>query len=294
MRIGFIGLGNMGAAIAANLLRAHHDVAVWNRSPDKGRPLVEAGATLAESPRAAAAGREVVFTMLADDMALETVLTGDQGLAAGLNPGALHVSMSTISVAAADRIAAAHRASGQHFLCAPVFGRPQAAADGKLFVVAAGDSASLETASPLFTVIGQRVFYLGDKPSSASLVKLCGNFMILAAVEAMGEAMALAEKGGVAKQKLLEVLTGTLFDAPIYRVYGTILAEERFKPAGFAAPLGLKDMRLAAQSADTLRVPMPLLSLLRDHLLQTIAQQGEDVDWSAIARSIGKNAGLQT
>jgi 3-hydroxyisobutyrate dehydrogenase-like beta-hydroxyacid dehydrogenase len=292
MRIGFIGLGNMGAAIAANLVRARHEVTVWNRSADKGRPLVEAGASLAASPKAAAAGREVVFTMLADDAALEAVLAGDHGLAAGLDPGALHVSMSTISVAAADRVAATHRTRGQNFLCAPVFGRPQAAAAAKLFVVAAGDAASLQMANPLLTVISQRVFYLGETPSCANLVKLCGNFMILAAVEAMGEAMALAEKGGVAKQKLLEVLTGSLFDAPIYQVYGTILAEQRFKPAGFAAPLGLKDMRLAAQSAESLRVPMPLLSLLRDHLLQTIAQQGEDVDWSAIALAINKNAGL--
>jgi 3-hydroxyisobutyrate dehydrogenase-like beta-hydroxyacid dehydrogenase len=200
--------------------------------------------------------------------------------------------MSTISVAATDRIAATHRARGQRFLCAPVFGRPQAAADAKLFVLAAGDPANLETAHPLLAVVSQRVFYLGDTPSAASLVKLCGNFMILASIEAMGEAMALAEKGGVAKQKLLEVLTGTLFDAPVFQVYGAILAEERFKPAGFAAPLGLKDMRLAAQSAETLRVPMPLLSLLRDHLLQAIAQQGEDVDWSAIALAINTNAGL--
>jgi 3-hydroxyisobutyrate dehydrogenase-like beta-hydroxyacid dehydrogenase len=293
MQIAFIGLGNMGAAIAANLIRARHDVAIWNRTVGKGRPLAEAGATVAESPKAAAAGRDVVFTMLADDAALEAVLAGDNGLAAGLKPGALHVSMSTISVAAADRIAAAHRTRGQHFLCAPVFGRPQAAADAKLFVIAAGDSANLQTARPLFDVISQRVFYLGETPSAANLVKLCGNFMILAAVEAMGEAMALAEKGGVARQQLLEVLTGTLFDAPVYRVYGPIIAEARFKPAGFAAPLGLKDMRLAAQSADTLRVPMPLLSLLRDHLLQTIAQEGDDVDWSAIALAIKRNAGLQ-
>jgi 3-hydroxyisobutyrate dehydrogenase-like beta-hydroxyacid dehydrogenase len=292
MRIGFIGLGNMGAAIAANLVRARHDAAIWNRSAKKAQALVDAGATLAESPKAAAIGRDVVFTMLADDAALDAVLAGDNGLFAGLKPGALHVSMSTIAVATADRIAATHLARGQHFLCAPVFGRPEAAAAAKLFVVAAGDPADYQMASPLFGNISQRVFYLGDKPSAASLVKLCGNFMILSAVEALGEAMALAAKGGVAKQQLLEVLTGTLFDSPIYRVYGAILAEERYKPAGFAAPLGLKDMRLVGQSAEALRVPMPLLSLLRDHLLQTIAQEGEDIDWSAIARVIGKNAGL--
>ena len=292
MRIGFIGLGNMGAAIAANLLRARHQVTIWNRTAVKAQGLVNSGATLAGSPKAAANESAVVFTMLADDSALEAVLAGENGITAGLQPGALHVSMSTIAVATAERIEATHRAHGQRFLCAPVFGRPEAAEAAKLFVVAAGDPADLQTASPLFGVIGQRVFNVGDKPSAACLVKLCGNFMILSAIEALGEAMALAEKGGVAKQQLLEVLTGTLFDSPVYRTYGGILAAERFRPAGFAAPLGLKDMRLVGQSAEALRVPMPLLSLLRDHLLQTIAQEGEDIDWSAIAQTVGKNAGL--
>jgi len=292
MRIGFIGLGNMGAAIAANLLRARHDLAIWNRTAGKARPLVDAGAVVVESPQAAATDRDVVFTMLADDAALDTVMAGEKGLLAGLRAGALHVSMSTIAVATADRVAANHRALRQRFLCAPVFGRPEAAMAAKLFIVAAGDPVDLQTASPLLNVIGQRVFYLGETPSAASLVKLCGNFMILSAIEALGEAMALAEKGGVAKQQLLEVLTGTLFDSPIYRTYGAILAAERFNPAGFAAPLGLKDMRLVGQSADALRVPMPLLSLLRDHLLQTIAQEGEGIDWSAIALAIKRNAGL--
>ncbi|MEP6547485.1 MAG: NAD(P)-dependent oxidoreductase [Gammaproteobacteria bacterium] len=292
MRIGFLGLGNMGAAIAANLVRAQHDVAVWNRSADKARSLVDAGATLGANPKAIASRSDVVFTMLADDAALDSVLAGEDGLAAGLRPGALHVSMSTIAVATAERIAAMHRAQGQHFLCAPVFGRPQAAAAAKLFVIAAGDPADLETANPLFAAISQRVFYLGETPSAASLVKLCGNFMILSAVEALGEAMTLAEKGGVAKAQLLEVLTGTIFDSPVYRNYGAILVAEKYKPAGFAAPLGLKDMRLVGQSAETLRVPMPLLSVLRGHLLQTIAQQGEDIDWSAIELAIRRNAGL--
>lgn len=292
MRIGFLGLGNMGAPIAANLARAGHDVSIWNRSADKARSLVEAGATLVANPKAVASRSDVVFTMLADDAALDSVLGGEHGAIAGLKAGALHVSMSTIAVATADRIAATHGALGQRFLCAPVFGRPEAAAAAKLFVVAAGDPADLQTATPLLDAISQRVFYLGETPSSASLVKLCGNFMILSAIEALGEAMALAEKGGVAETQLLEVLTGTLFDSPVYRTYGAIIAAERFKPAGFAAPLGLKDMRLVGQSADALRVPMPLLSVLRDHLLQTIAQEGEDIDWSAIALAVKKNAGL--
>jgi len=292
VKIGFIGLGNMGAAIAANLVRARHEVAVWNRSAAKARPLVDAGAALASSPKAAASDREVVMTMLADDAALEDVLCGAHGILEGLRRGALHISMSTISVATAERVATQHGTRGQHFLSAPVFGRPNAAAAAKLFVVAAGANADIQTASQLFGSISQRVFRVSETPSAANLVKLCGNFMILSAIEAMGEAMALAQKGGIPKRQLLEVLTGTLFDAPVYRNYGAILAEERFKPAGFAAPLGLKDMRQAGQSAEALRVPMPLLNVLRDHLLQTIDAEGEDVDWSAIGRTIARNGGL--
>ncbi|MGO9514981.1 MAG: NAD(P)-dependent oxidoreductase [Steroidobacteraceae bacterium] len=292
MKIGFIGLGNMGAAIAANLVRARHEVALWNRSAEKARALIDAGAVLAASAKAAASDREVVMTMLADDAALEDVLCGAHGILEGLRRGALHISMSTISVATADRVATQHAARGQHFLSAPVFGRPDAAVAAKLFVVAAGANADFQTASPLFDSISQRVFRVGETPSAANLVKLCGNFMILSAIEAMGEAMTLAQKGGIPKRQLLEVLTGTLFDAPVYRNYGAILAEERFKPAGFAAPLGLKDMRQAGQSAEALRVPMPLLNVLRDHLLQTIDAEGEDVDWSAIGRTIAKNGGL--
>jgi 3-hydroxyisobutyrate dehydrogenase-like beta-hydroxyacid dehydrogenase len=292
MQIGFLGLGRMGAAIATNLVRARHDVVVWNRSAEKARPLVEAGATLAASPKDAASGRDVLFSMLADDAALNTVLSGEQGALAGLKAGALHVSMSTIAVATAENVAARHAEHRQRFLTAPVFGRPDAAAAAKLFVVAAGDPADLERARPLLAAISQRIFHVGEAPSAANLVKLCGNFMILSAIEAMGEAMTLAEKGGVPKARLLEVLVGTLFDAPVFRTYGPILAEGKFRPAGFAAPLGLKDMRLVSQAADGERVPMPLLSLLRDHLLQTIATEGEDIDWSGIGRTIAKNAGL--
>jgi len=292
MRIGFLGLGQMGAAIAANLLAAGHELAVWNRSADKARALIAAGAVPAATPREAAAGRAVVCTMLADDAALETVLAGPDGLLAGLAAGALHVSLSTIGVETARRLAARHAAQGQRYLSAPVFGRPEAAAAAKLFIVAAGAEQDLATAAPLFEAIGQRNFHVGDEPAQANLVKLCGNFAILASIEIMAEAMALADKGGVPRAMLLEVLTGTLFDAPVFRNYGALLVQQRFRPAGFAAPLGLKDMRLAGQAAEATRVPMPLLSLLRDHLLQTIAQEGEDIDWSGIGRSVARNAGI--
>ena len=292
MRIGYIGLGNMGAAIAGNLLKARHEVTVWNRSAAKARSLVDAGAILAATPKEAASGKGAVITMLADDSALDAVLTGETGLIAGLDKGALHVSMSTISVATAERLTEEHHSRGQRFMCAPVFGRPEAAAAGKLFIVAGGDPADIELADPVFRAAGQRVFAVGKKPSAANLVKLCGNFMILSAIESMAEAMTLAEKGGVQKAQLLEVLTGSLFDAPVFHNYGKTLVDGRFRPAGFAAPLGLKDMRLAGQSAETLRVPMPLLGLLRDHLLQTIAVEGEDIDWSGIGLTIAKNGGL--
>jgi len=292
MKIGFVGLGNMGAGIAANLLRAGHEVTVWNRSAQKAQSLIEQGALPAKSPRAAASEREIVMTMLADDAALEQVLAGDEGLLNGLGRGALHVSLSTISVAEAERAASLHATRGQRFLSAPVFGRPEAAEAAKLFVVAAGARTAFDTANPVLGAISQRVFYIGETPSAANLVKLCGNFAILAAIEAMAEAMTLAQKGGVPKKQLFEILTGALFDCPVYRNYGAALVEDRFKPARFAAPLGLKDMRLVSQAADALRVPMPVLNVLRDHLLQTIGAEGEDIDWSAIARTVARNGGV--
>jgi 3-hydroxyisobutyrate dehydrogenase-like beta-hydroxyacid dehydrogenase len=293
MKIGFVGLGSMGSGIAANLLRAGHDVAVWNRSAQKAQNLLEQGALPAKSPRAAASEREIVMTMLADDAALDQVLAGDEGLLNGLGRGALHISLSTISVAGAERAASLHAARGQRFLSAPVFGRPEAAAAAKLFVVAAGARAAFDAANPVLGAISQRVFYIGETPSAANLVKLCGNFAILSAIETMAEAMTLAQKGGVSKKQLFEILTGTLFDCPVYRNYGAALVEDRFKPAGFAAPLGLKDMRLAGQAADALRVPMPVLNVLHDHLLQTIGTEGEDIDWSGIARTVARNGGAR-
>jgi 3-hydroxyisobutyrate dehydrogenase-like beta-hydroxyacid dehydrogenase len=292
MKIGFLGLGNMGAGMAANLLHAGHEVAVWNRSPQKSERLVADGAVLARTPRDAASGRDVVMSMLADDAALEQVILGKDGVLEGLPRGALHISSSTIAVATADRVAGLHQERGLRYLSAPVFGRPEAAAAAKLFIVAAGAEADYTAASALFPAISQKAFYIGAKPSAANLVKLCGNFTILAAIEAFAEAMTLAQKGGVPKKQFLEVMTGTLFDTPVYRNYGAALVEERFKPAGFAAPLGLKDMRLVGQSAETLRVPMPVLNVLRDHLLQAIGAEGEDIDWSGIGLIVAKNGGL--
>lgn len=287
MKVGFIGLGRMGAAMAANLLKAGHEVAVWNRSPDKADALVQAGARRAASPRDAAEAA-VVMSMLADDAAVEAVVHGADGI---LDAPALHVSHSTISIALADRLAADH-AGRAGYVSAPVFGRPAAAEAGKLFVVAAGATDHLDRCAPLLDAVSQRVFRIGETPSAANLVKLSGNFMIMSAVEALAEAMTLAEKGGVARETLLAVLTGTLFGAPVYETYGEILAQDRFRPAGFSAPLGLKDMNLVDAAATASQVPMPLLGVVRDHLRAAIAQEGEDIDWAGVALAVRRGAGI--
>jgi 3-hydroxyisobutyrate dehydrogenase-like beta-hydroxyacid dehydrogenase len=289
MRVGFLGLGNMGAPIAHNLLTADHELIVWNRSPEKAEPLRAAGAEVATVPAEAAAA-DVVVTMLADDAAVSAVLDGPEGLLAGGRVG-IHVSMSTISVALAERLTRRHAERGESYVGAPVFGRPDAAAAGALAVLCAGPEEALATCAPLFEAIGRRTFPLGGNPADANLIKLCGNFMIMATIETLAEAMTLAEQGGVERATLLEVLTGTLFDAPVYRGYGDILVNDRFRPAGFAAPLGLKDLRLVAEAAEAHRTPLPLIGLLHDHLLSAIAIDGEDVDWSALAKSVRRAAG---
>ena len=292
MEAAFLGLGAMGHAMADNLVRGGHRLRVWNRSPDKARDLVEAGATLAATP-AEAAQAGVALTMLSDDAAVLAVVEGESGLLAGLPPGGLHVSMSTISYELGERLTQLHAEHGQAFVSAPVFGRPPAAQAAKLFIAAAGPEAELARVEPLFAAIGQRVFPLGERPAAANLVKLCGNFLILCAVEGMAEAMTLAGKAGVEKAALLEVLTGTLFGAPVYQTYGEIISEGRYRPAGFRAPLGLKDMRLTGAAAEQLLTPMPFLGVVREHLLQAIATEGEEIDWSALALAVERNAGAR-
>ncbi len=290
MDIGFIGMGNMGSAIALNLVKAGHAVSVWNRSPEKTGPLVAAGAKRVATPAEAAFGQVVVFSMLSNDAAVEQVVFGPEGvLASPTRP--IHVSMSTISLALAERLTAAHAEAEGFYVSAPVFGRPAAAETGKLFVVAAGTAEALSVCAPLFDAIGQRTFLVGDAPRAANLIKLCGNYMIMAAIESLAEAMTLAAKNGVEKATLLDVLTNTLFSAPVYKTYGEILLHERFEPAGFAAPLGLKDMNLVDAAALDARASMPILAILRGQLLTAIARHGEGVDWSTIAKVVDENSG---
>jgi len=294
MRIGFIGLGNMGSGMAGNLLSAGHEVTVYNRSPERADALVEQGAIRAATVIEACGG-DVVVTMLADDAAVSQTVSGDVDLAGGiidsLAPGAVHISCSTISVALSTQLARMHADAGQLFVAAPVFGRPEAAAAAKLFVVAAGAPKAIDIATPVLDAIGQRTFVVSEQPSAANLVKLSGNFMIANVIESLGEAMALVHKGGVDKHQYLEILTSTLFDAPVYKTYGGLIADEKYSPAGFAAPLGLKDIRLVLEAGESLRAPMPFAGILRDRFLALIANGGAELDWSAIASLSDRDAG---
>lgn len=290
MDIGFIGLGNMGRGMAVNLVKAGHHVTVYNRSPEKLETVVQQGATPACSVAEACAG-EVVVTMLADDPAVNEVTFGEQGVLASLTAGATHVSASTISVDLSKRLAAAHAEADQQYVAAPVFGRPDAAAAAKLFVVAAGAPQAVQALAPVFDAIGQRHFVVSEQPEAANLVKLSGNFLIASVIESLGEAVALVSKAGVDPRQYIDLLTSTLFSAPAYQTYGGLIARRDFEPAGFAAALGLKDIRLVLAAAENMQVPLPLASLLRDRFLTLLAGGGGQLDWSAIATLASRDAG---
>jgi 3-hydroxyisobutyrate dehydrogenase-like beta-hydroxyacid dehydrogenase len=290
MKIGFIGLGRMGSAMAANLLEAGHDVTAFNRSPEKLRPLLELGADEADTVADACRG-ELVVTMLADDTAVTDVAFSDGGIISVLPKGAIHLSMSTISVALSKKLTAAHVHAAQQFVAAPVFGRPDMAAAAKLYIVAAGSPTAVKTCQPLLDVLGQKTFPIGTAPASANLVKLSGNFLMAAAIEALGEAIALVGKADIDRQVFVDLLTSSIFNVPAYKTYGGLIAADRFEPALFAAPLGFKDIKLALAAAESLRVPMPLGSLLHDRFLRLLAEGGEHLDWAAIGGLAARDAG---
>ncbi|WP_028009268.1 NAD(P)-dependent oxidoreductase [Solimonas flava] len=289
MDIGFVGLGGMGRGIAANLLKAGHRVVVWNRSQTPVRELValgaEAAATVDETLRGTA-----LFSMLADDAALREVLL-DSGALGRAATGLVHVNLATISTALARELDERHAENGLGYVSAPVFGRPDAAAAGTLQVLAAGREDAVDRVLPLLAAIGQKTWRLGEDPVRANALKISGNFMIAAALEAMGEAAALGQAYGVSPTELIEMLTGTLFAAPVYKNYGALIAERRYEPAGFKLRLGLKDVRLALAAGDAAQVPLPLASLLRDAMLEGLAAGDGDADWSVIARLAARRAG---
>ena len=292
MKIAFLGLGNMGSAIATNLVKAGQEVTAYNRTRSKAEALQAHGARVAHTPSEAASTAEIVISMLANDAALEQVMFAADGALAAMKAGSIHISMSTISVSLAERLAQAHHDRGQHFISAPVFGRPEAAEQAKLFIVAAGPQNALRKCGVLFSAIGQRTFNVGEKPSSANVAKLGGNFLIAVTIEGFAEALTLGRKHGLDPKIYFDVLTETLFGSPAAKTYGSRIARDNHEPVGFLLPLGLKDIRLTLAAAESVAVPMPFASVIRDQMLHALARGMENADWSAFARVAAENAGM--
>jgi len=289
VKVGFVGLGGMGSAMAANLLKAGHEVRVWSRRPEPADRLRELGAHVVDSPHAAFQG-DAFVSMLSDDAAVRAVVV-EGGLFAA-KTDTIHINSATISVALAEELTALQEKAGAPYLAAPVFGRPQAAAAAKLHVVAAGDPALIAKVQPLFDAIGQKTWIVGDRPSQANVVKICGNFMLASAIETLSEASALANAHDIPTKILLELMTSTLFASPAYQIYGKIITDQSFEPAGFRLKLGFKDLRLALAASEALKVPLPFGAALRDVFLEAIADGLEDVDWSAISQVAQRRAHL--
>jgi len=293
MKIAFIGLGRMGMGMARNLLRGGYDLTVYNRTREKAEALAAEGPRVASSPADACRDAEVVMTMVADDHAVEEIVFGNNGIASAMQGGCIHVSHSTISTALARRLTAEHGQGKQGYLSVPVFGRPKDAESKNLLVVAAGPSELVERCRPLFDAIGRQTFVVGTEPWQANVAKVCGNFIIISVIEALGEAYATLRKAGVAPLSFLEIMNA-LFGSQVMANYGRIIANEQFEPAGFALKLGLKDVRLALAAAEECAAPMPLASLVHDHLLSALAHGQGEMDWSSMAQVIARNAGLES
>ncbi len=291
MDIGFIGLGKMGSAIVARLLGAGHRVRVWNRSPEPVKAVVAKGAQAAAKP-ADVVHADYVLSMLANDAAVRAVIL-DQGVLDAAPAGSVHINLATVSVAFAEELAGEHRGRNLGYLAAPVFGRPDAAAEGKLNVVVGGEAALIDQAQPVLSAIGQKTWPVGERPESANAVKIAGNFMIASAIETMGEAVALTRAHGIGAAQFMEILTGTLFASPAYKGYGAMIAAGKYEPAGFEVTLALKDIRLALAAADSHSVPMPFASILRDNLMELIATGGAQHDWGSLALLAARRAGLE-
>jgi 3-hydroxyisobutyrate dehydrogenase-like beta-hydroxyacid dehydrogenase len=288
MDIGFIGLGEMGVAMVHNMLKAGHTVRVWNRSPQRAEALAAAGAKVVGSPADAFTG-DAVFSMLADDAALRAVI--DAPLLEHAPRGLIHVNMATISVALAEELAHAHALLGLHYVAAPVLGRPDVAAAGKLTIVAGGPAEAIDRVQPVLDAIGQKTWRIGSLPQQANVMKLAANFMLGSAVETLGEAASLVTAHGVTMQDFLDVITSGLFQGPVYQGYGKMIAERRYEPALFKARLGLKDVRLALAAADAVSTPMPVASVVRDSLIEAMAHGDGEKDFAVLGQVSARRAG---
>ena len=292
-KIGFVGLGAMGLPMAANLLAAGYPLTIYNRTASKAEPLVAKGAHRTERAGDVAQPGGIVVSMLSDDAAAKALVTGEDALAARLSPDGIHISMSTVSPTTTRELAAYHQSRGSVMIAAPVFGRPNAAQAKQLRICVSGSANAKAKVKPILEAMGQDVFDFGIDVGAANVVKLAGNFMIAAALEAMGEAVAMLRKSGVDPAAALDMLSKTLFAAPVYQGYGPAIAHSRYSPAGFRLPLGLKDIDLVLQTALEACVPMPTASLLRDRFVSAIAKGRAELDWSAIALGAADDAGIK-
>lgn len=288
MDVGFIGLGNMGHAMVENMLKAGHQVRVWNRTRERAASLAELGARIVDEPAAAFSG-DAVFSMLADDAAVLDVV--DAALLERAPRGLVHVNMSTVSIALAQAQACDHAARGIHYVAAPVMGRPDVAAAAKLTIIAAGPAEAIDRVQPVFDAIGQKTWRIGSLPEHANVIKLAANFTLASAIETLGEAAALVTAHGVAVTDYLDVITSSVFPGPVYAGYGKLIAERRYEPALFKARLGLKDVRLALAAAEANSTPMPIGSLLRDNLLEVMARGEGEKDFAVLGEVAARRAG---
>jgi 3-hydroxyisobutyrate dehydrogenase-like beta-hydroxyacid dehydrogenase len=292
-KIGFVGLGSMGLPMATNLIAAGYHLTVYNRTASKAEPLEAKGAHRAARAGDVALPGGIVISMLADDAAVRALVVGPDAIAEHLAPDGIHVSMSTVAPATTRELAAYHASHGSVMLASPVFGRPNAAQAKQLKICVAGPADAKAKVKPILEAMGDAIFDFGDNVGAANVVKLAGNFMIAAALEAMGEAVAMMRKSGVDPSAALEMLTKTLFAAPVYQGYGAIISHGRFSPPGFRLPLGLKDINLVIQNAAEVTAPMPTASLLHDRFVSALAKGRADLDWSAIALGAADDAGLK-
>ena len=290
-RIGFVGTGNMGLPMATNLIRAGFVVRVYNRTPGRALSLAGLGAEIAPDINAVVAPGGILVTMISDDLALEEIALG--GAIDRMAPGGVHISMSTVSPAVARKVARQHEALGVYYVAAPVFGRPEAAAARKLWICVSGAEEARQKVAPVLEALGQKVFEFGEDPGAANVVKLAGNFLIGSALEAVSEALTLAEKNGIDRGRFVDLMGQTLFACPVYQSYGRALAEERYQPPGFRLALALKDINLVMGTAASSTVPMPLASLLHDRMLSGVAKGRGGMDWSVIGLEVMEGAGLR-
>ena len=291
--IGFIGLGGMGSAMAANLLKAGFALKVYNRTHERAQPLVKLGATQVHTLEDAADEGGIVITMLTNDVAVQNVAFGDAGFGKKLGTGGIHLSMSTIAPETSRHLATLHNAQQSYYVAAPVFGKPDAAAAQKLWIATSGPTEAKVRVQPLLDAMSQGVYDFGDDPGSANVVKLTGNFMFGAAIEAMGEAFTLAQKNGISRTAVYDFFTQTLFACPVYKNYGKLISEEHYQPIGAIPSLIRKDFGLILAEANNAAVPMPLASLVHDRLTAMVAKGREDRDWAGFAEEISESAGLK-